>query len=268
MLDVAQQEALVAGIRATDPRAAQQLRAAGRRRWRVLVGRPPEAIAVRTGTLTTLPMPEVGAGLPSDCWRGGRTWRRPRRNLVAPERQYPRRPRRLLPDRLADRLGRLGEPRAVHACSRRRPVLLNAAANVGADDLRQRPPGRPVRAEAAATTNCWPTTARPTVQAFTDVENALTAWRYATEQERLEREAVAIAQRAADIARAQLLAGTLDIVTALQTQTTLFSDLDMLVQVRLARFQALVDLYKALGGGWTRGMMCWRRPRPIFNGVL
>ena len=59
------------------------------------------------------------------------------------------------------------------------------------------------------------------------------------------------AQRAADIARAQVLAGTLDIVTALQTQTTLYSDQDTLAQVRLARFLALVSLYKALGGGWT-----------------
>ena len=90
------------------------------------------------------------------------------------------------------------------------------------------------------------------VQAFTDVENAITAYRFATEQEALERVAVATAQRAADIARAQLLAGTVDIVTALQAQTALFSDLDLLAQVRLLRFQALLSLYKALGGGWSR----------------
>ena len=88
------------------------------------------------------------------------------------------------------------------------------------------------------------------VQAFTDVENALTAWRFTTEQEALQRQAVATAQRAADIARAQMMAGTVDITTVLQAETTLFSDEDLLVQVRLARFQALLELYKALGGGW------------------
>ena len=36
------------------------------------------------------------------------------------------------------------------------------------------------------------------VQAFTDVDTALTAWRYATEQERLQRIAVETAQPAAD----------------------------------------------------------------------
>ena len=47
-----------------------------------------------------------------------------------------------------------------------------------------------------------------------------------------------------------MLAGTSDIVTALQAQSTLFTDLDTYAQVRLARFEALVALYKALGGGW------------------
>ena len=58
-------------------------------------------------------------------------------------------------------------------------------------------------------------------------------YRLATEQERLEQIAVDTAQRASDIARAQVLAGTSDIVTALQAQQTLFSDLDILAQVRL-----------------------------------
>jgi len=61
---------------------------------------------------------------------------------------------------------------------------------------------------------------------------------------------VATAQRAADIARAQMLAGTVDITTVLQAETTLFNDQDILAQVRLTRFQALLNIYKALGGGW------------------
>ncbi len=83
----------------------------------------------------------------------------------------------------------------------------------------------------------------------------------------MEQIAVDTAQRAADIARAQLLAGTTDIVTALQAQTTLFNDLDVLAQVRLARFLALVNLYKALGGGWTKGDVVMP-PSTIYHGVL
>jgi len=61
---------------------------------------------------------------------------------------------------------------------------------------------------------------------------------------------VAVAQRSADIANAQLQAGTIDIITSLNTQQTLYNDLDLLTQIRLARFQALLNLYKALGGGF------------------
>jgi outer membrane protein TolC len=92
---------------------------------------------------------------------------------------------------------------------------------------------------------------RVVIQAFTDVEDAVQAFRYSSEQEALTREAVATSQRAADIARAQLLAGTIDIVATLNAQTTLFNNLDALAQVRLARFQSLLALYKALGGGWS-----------------
>ncbi len=90
------------------------------------------------------------------------------------------------------------------------------------------------------------------VQSFTDVENALTAYRFTTEQQALQQRAVDTAQRAADIARAQVAAGTVDITTVLQAQLTLYSDQDLLAQVRLARFLALLNLYKALGGGWAR----------------
>ena len=52
------------------------------------------------------------------------------------------------------------------------------------------------------------------------------------------------------IARAQMQAGTVDITTVLQAQTTLFNAQDSLAQVRLARVEALLSTYKALGGGW------------------
>jgi outer membrane protein TolC len=89
------------------------------------------------------------------------------------------------------------------------------------------------------------------VQAFTDVDTALVAWRYATEQEQLQRVAVETARRARDIARAQMEAGTVDITTVLTAETTLYGDQTTLAQVRLARVQALLSLYKALGGGWS-----------------
>jgi outer membrane protein TolC len=88
------------------------------------------------------------------------------------------------------------------------------------------------------------------VQAFTDVDIALTAWRFGSEQERLQRIAVDTARQAAMIARQQMLAGTADITAVLTAESALFNAEDTLAQVRLTRVQALLNLYKALGGGW------------------
>jgi multidrug efflux system outer membrane protein len=40
------------------------------------------------------------------------------------------------------------------------------------------------------------------------------------------------------------------LLTVLQSQQTLFSAEDQLAQITLARMQAVVHLYEALGGGW------------------
>jgi outer membrane protein TolC len=63
---------------------------------------------------------------------------------------------------------------------------------------------------------------------------------------------VATAQRAYDFARAQMKAGTITILTVLNTETSLFSAQDALVQAKSARLQALVNLFGALGGGWQK----------------
>ncbi len=105
------------------------------------------------------------------------------------------------------------------------------------------------------------------------METALTAWRNTTEQEALQRAAVASAQRSADIARAQVAAGTVDVTTVLTAETALFTDLDTLAQVRQARFLALLSVYQALGGGWQQpeGAVTQQfpglAPGPIAGGV-
>jgi outer membrane protein TolC len=91
---------------------------------------------------------------------------------------------------------------------------------------------------------------RAVINAFTDVEKALIAVQQTAQQERLQREVVRSSRRAFEIAETRLRQGTVDLVTVLQTQQTLFQALDNLAQVRLARLQAVVGLFQALGGGW------------------
>jgi outer membrane protein, multidrug efflux system len=88
------------------------------------------------------------------------------------------------------------------------------------------------------------------ISAFFDVENALDDIRKTAERERLQREVVTTSQRAFDISEQRLREGTVDLVTVLQTQQTLYQALDALAQARLAHVLAIVSLYQALGGGW------------------
>ena len=88
------------------------------------------------------------------------------------------------------------------------------------------------------------------ITAFADVENALIAVQQLAERERRQREVVESSRRAFDLSETRLREGTIDLVTLLNTQQTLFQAQDVLVQVKFARFQAIVSLFQALGGGW------------------
>jgi outer membrane protein TolC len=88
------------------------------------------------------------------------------------------------------------------------------------------------------------------LNAYADVENALgQVLNNRIAEEHLQRE-VDSAREAFAIAQLQYRQGAADLLIVLQTQQTLFSARDQLAQTRLARLQAVVHLYEALGGGW------------------
>ncbi|MFW9270469.1 efflux transporter outer membrane subunit [Pseudomonas sp. NR3] len=91
------------------------------------------------------------------------------------------------------------------------------------------------------------------INGFADVEKALNGIHGLDRQRQWQSEELHQAQTAFDIAQRRYQAGAEDLLTVLETQRTLFAAQDMNVQLRLARVQASVTLYKALGGGW-RGM--------------
>jgi len=89
--------------------------------------------------------------------------------------------------------------------------------------------------------------------AFSNVEGALVAAEQTAEQQKRQQDAVATARRAFEFAQKQMSAGTVNILTVLNTENALFSAQDQLVQVNYLHLQALVDLFTALGGGWQHG---------------
>ena len=89
------------------------------------------------------------------------------------------------------------------------------------------------------------------LSAFADVERALVALAQFTLQERLQTEAVASSRKAFEVSETQLRAGTVNLITVLQTQQTLLTAENTLAQVRLNKLLAASSLFQALGGGWT-----------------
>ena len=85
---------------------------------------------------------------------------------------------------------------------------------------------------------------------FGDVEIALIAIAESLERERLQQIVVNSSREAFRLSEARLREGTIDLVTVLQTQQTLFTAEDNYSLARLARLQAVLSLFQALGGGW------------------
>jgi outer membrane protein TolC len=85
---------------------------------------------------------------------------------------------------------------------------------------------------------------------FSNVEQALIAVEQTSAQERIQENVVKASRRAFTLSEQQMSSGTVNMVTLLQVEQTLFTAEDQLAVVRLARLQAVVSLFQALGGGW------------------
>ena len=75
------------------------------------------------------------------------------------------------------------------------------------------------------------------ISGFSDVENALDGIAQTALRERLQREVVTSSRQAFDISEQRLREGTIDLVTVLQTQQTLYQAEDVLAQARSRIFR-------------------------------
>lgn len=86
--------------------------------------------------------------------------------------------------------------------------------------------------------------------ALQEVDSALASADVSRRQEISLQEILIQAERSLQLTEVRYREGTDDLLALLVAQRTLFQAEDALVQQRLARLNAAVDLYKALGGGW------------------
>ncbi len=88
------------------------------------------------------------------------------------------------------------------------------------------------------------------IAALQDVEDSLTAVTQLRDLERAEKIAADSARRAAILTAAEFRLGTVDFLTVLTVERTLFLSEDALLQARVQRLQAVVGVFRALGGGF------------------
>lgn len=89
------------------------------------------------------------------------------------------------------------------------------------------------------------------LNALAEVEDALVALGNAQRQQNSLREATQAARQAAQLARYRYSAGLIDFQTVLDTERTALSVEDKLTTSTADGVKALIQLYKAMGGGWS-----------------
>ncbi|MCO5976281.1 efflux transporter outer membrane subunit [Ideonella oryzae] len=102
--------------------------------------------------------------------------------------------------------------------------------------------------------------------AVQDVEDALVATRDSVDRCQALQTATEAAQRVVDTQRQRHEAGLIDTATLLDSQRTLLSLQTSLATARTDQAQALVRLYKSLGGGWSQDDIAVTPPAPSPSG--
>jgi multidrug efflux system outer membrane protein len=250
-LDVAQQETAVALLSAAIPPLEQQFRQLVNA-LAVLVGKTPEAIDVDTGTLNALTFPQVVAGLPSQLLARRPDVAESEQQLISANADITVARAALFP---SIQLTASGGYASSDLAS-----LINPANRIWAVSAGLMQPifhGGALRGQVvfsnARYRELLSAYHKTVISAFSNVENALVSAQQTNEQQSRQQDAVNKARRAFQFAQTQMSAGTVNILTVLNTENALFSAQDELVQIQYLHLQSMVDLYTALGGGWQQG---------------
>lgn len=248
-LDLAQQQTLLAQQRAAVPPLRQSLES-NRYALAVLTGQPPEALPVPAQKLAEVALPQVAPGLPAavlvrrpDVWQA-------EANLAAAQASVAAARAAMLPALTLSTTGGF-QNLVFENLVRPGSVLYSLAASLTQPIFQQWQLAAQRDFNRARAEELLEAYRKAIVNALADTETATVALRETIQQVALQEAATASAERANAISEAQFRAGTIDLITLLNTQTTLFNARNQLAQARLLRLQAATGLFRALGGGWS-----------------
>jgi outer membrane protein, multidrug efflux system len=247
-LDLARERAQVESVEAELPQLQEQELEA-RLALAVLLGRTPETLEIKNSTLENIQLPPVSPGLPSelllrrpDVAQAEATLASAHANLDAARAAF-------LPQ-FALSGGDGFASAAIGALLHGPSVVWDYGGSLlqtvfdGGKLLGQKQLAQATQQELIASYQ------QAVLDAYADVETALGQVKNSSQAEAHLAHEIDAAREAFEISQLQYRQGTTDLLTVLQSQQTLFSAEDQLVQISLAHMQSVVHLYEALGGGW------------------
>ena len=248
-LDLAEQQAVLAGQEAQLPGLIQAEKQA-RYSLAILLGRSPEGYDVRGQNLEGIAAPSIQPGLPSELLLRNPGIAQAEATLFAAHADVDAARTLYFPSLNLSGSAGWGP---VGTLSN----LFNPAGfiwSIGAGALQTIFDGGRIHARndlAQAQQQELIAAYRKTVfSAFSDVETSLDLIKSTTDQLALVELQTRSYAEAFRISELQYREGTIDIVSLLNNQQQLFAAQQSLVQVKLARLEASLSLYNALGGGW------------------
>lgn len=247
-LEVAQQRSAVATQRAALPALVLSERQSVNA-LAVLLGRQPEGFGVETRTLADMRLPEVVAGLPSGLLERRPDLRKAEADLraanfdigTARAQRFPSLSLTAEGGTVSGALSGLLGPGSVFytlTAAVAAPILQGGRLQ-GQEELNR-----------ARFDELIESYSQTVLAAFRDTEDALTAVDQNSQQFLFNRAAYEQAREAYRLADVRFRVGTTDFLNLLESQRTVFQAADGLAQADAARYSALVDVYRALGGGW------------------
>jgi outer membrane protein, multidrug efflux system len=215
----------------------------------VLLGRPPEGFDIPTGDLDKIVAPAVGPGLPSDLLVRRPDIAQAEANLASAHANVDAARAAFLPQIsltgsggfISTAVGTLlqGSNFGYGYGANLLQTIFDGGKLLGQKDLSEATQQEFIAAYQSAALN-----------AYSDVETALTQVGNTGRSEDHLRREITAAEEAFQISQLQYGQGTADLLNVLQAQQQLFGAQDQLVQIQLANRQAGIHLYEALGGGW------------------
>ncbi|PVY31005.1 NodT family efflux transporter outer membrane factor (OMF) lipoprotein [Paraburkholderia silvatlantica] len=245
-LQVQQQRNALATFQAAVPALQQQLDTS-MHALAVLVGTAPEQFTVREVPFADIVIPQPRANLPASLLETRPDIRSREAQLQSANQSVGAARAAFLPNIVLTADGGLSSKSLSHFLS---SPFASIAASLAAPIFDGGALRGQLRASRAAETKDVADYRQAVVSALQDVEDSLSAAQQQQLAEAADQDAADAARKAATLAQAQYALGTVDFLTVLDVQRTLYQSEDTLVQARLARLQASVSLFRAFGGGF------------------